>query len=247
MNPSTFHFWASAVFATLFFVFMPACSTRKPVEVAIPDASEVIAGAKFTEATVLGEAADVRLQLKAAVEASVGTTAEPAVREAAAKVEASLAEVEAVIAANPAAKVEETFKKLYEAIAELRKVIASRDAEIQSLKDANARTWHWILYGGAVFCTLAAVASGFFASSIPVIGPYLGPRMGVLFGALAGALYVLGYLYDWTRAHPVYTGIGVALLLGGALGLAWANKVGHDTTSNRRKPNLTNPPFPATP
>ena len=68
----------------------------------------------------------------------------------------------------------------------------------------------------------------------------------MLCGALAGTLYVLGYIYDWTREHPVYTGIGVALLLGGVLGLVWANKVDHTANTKRRKLTLTNPPFPAT-
>lgn len=208
-------------------VAFSGCSSRREKQVEIPDAAPIIAGAKFAESTVMGEVADVRIRLTEAVEASKGLASEPAVRAAVAQVETSLAAVEAAIAASPAADLEKLVADFHLAIAELRKVIADRDAEIERLKDADARFWNRVLIGLGIACTLGAVASGFFAASIPGIGHLLGPRIGVLLGACAGTCYLLAYVAAWTRDHPVKTGIAVATLLAAAAGLAWANRVNH--------------------
>ena len=203
------------------------CSNRPPAEIRIPDAAPVIEGARFTEATVLGEAADVRFQLAAAVTASLGLPSEPAVRAAAAQVETSLAAVEAAIAAHPAAEIEKLVADFHAAIEQLRAVIADRNAEIKTLRDADARFWNRILVGLGIASSLLAVGAGFFSASIPFIGPALGPRIGIMAGACAATCFTLAYLAAWTREHPVITACIVATTLAVGVGLAWANLVNH--------------------
>jgi hypothetical protein len=230
------------VFTSVLF-FQGGCNAKRtdPAFVYVPDATPVLAGVDFTHSTVMGGVTDVRLNLQNAVEASKGLPSEAAVREAARNVEEALTRAEEALKAHPPEEVKELIAALNTAIDQLREIIKQRDKEIQQLKDANARTWHWILYGGGVLFTVFAVTSGFFSSSIPVLGLYLGPRIGLLCGAIAGTLFVLGYLYDWTREHPVWTAAGVTLLLGGALGLAWANQVQHDHERKTNLPNLNLP------
>lgn len=200
------------------------CSTRRAEEVRIPDIQPVLDGVNFSEATVLGQVADVRVGLAAAVEASVGLPSEPAVRAAAANVEASLAKVEAAIAAHPAADVEKLVGELMGAIDQLREVIKDRDAEIERLQDANARFWNRMLVGLGITCSLFAVASLFHAS-IPVVGAFLGPRIALVAGACSATCFLLAYIAAWTRSNPVKTGVGVAVLLGAMVGMAWFNWV----------------------
>lgn len=203
------------------------CRSRPPERIHIPDAAPIIAAARFTETTVMGEVADVRLQLAAAVKASAGLPSESAVIAAAAQVETSLAAVESALAASPAADIEKILAEFQTAVDQLRAVIAERDAEIQRLRSAEGRFWNRVLIGLAIACTLGAVASGFFSASIPVIGPYLGPRIGVLLGACAATCYTIAYVAAWTREHPVKTAVAVVALLSTAAGLAWANRVQH--------------------
>lgn len=199
------------------------CSTRTPEEVVIPDVQPVLNGVNFSEATVLGQVADVRVGLTAAVEASIGLPSEPAVRAAAAGVEASLAKVEAAIAAHPAADVEKLVEELLAAIDQLREILKDRDAEIAQLKDADARFWNRVLIGLGIFCSLGAVANLYLAAQVPVFGP----RIAGLLGALAATSFTLAYLASWARENPAKAAAIVVALIATAVGLAWGNHVRH--------------------
>lgn len=216
-----------ALLVALAFVALAiGCKNTPPAQIVTPDAAPVIDAARTSQATVLGEVATVRDQLAAAVEASAGLPSEPAVRAAAAQVETSLAAVEAAVAAAPAADLEKIFAQFEAAIETLRAVIADRDAEIERLRDADARFWNRVLVGLGIACTLGAVASLFHAS-IPVVGVFLGPRIAAVLGACAATCFALAWLAAWTRDNPVKTGIIVAATLATAAGLAWGNRVQH--------------------
>lgn len=221
-------FRLAVIFLILAFAwFLTGCSNKSAGDVPIPDATATLDGVRFTEATVMGEVADVRLALRDAVDASKGLQSEPAVRAAAAEVEASLKTVEETLAAHPAADVEKLVDDFMRAIEQLREVIKQRDAEILRLKDAATIYWQRILIGIGIVCTLGGVASGFFAASIPVAGPYLGPRIGIMLGVAAGVCFALARLMKWAQDNPGWaTGIAVAFICIAA-GLAWANKVEH--------------------
>lgn len=199
------------------------CSTRTPEEVRIPDVQPVLNGVNFSETTVLGQVADVRLGLTAAVEASIGLPSEQAVRAAAAGVEASLAKVEAAIAAHPAADVEKLVAELLAAIDQLREILKDRDAEIAHLKDADARFWNRVFIGLGTLCTFGAVANLFLAAQVPIFGP----RIAGLLGALAATSFTLAYLAAWARDNPGKTAAIVVAFIATAAGLAWGNYVRH--------------------
>lgn len=206
------------------------CSNKHVADIHIPDPAATLAGVHFTEATVMGEIADVRLALAAAVKASEGLSSEPAVRSAAAGVETSIAEIEATLKAHPAADVEKLIADFMKAIGQLKEVIKTRDAEILRLKDANAVFWNRILVGLGITLSLAAgtaAAVGFYAVTIPIIGPALGRHLAGLLGIAAGTCFLLAYLAAWTRAHPVWTAGIVVGVIGAGIGMAYVNIINH--------------------
>lgn len=202
---------------------LAGCSYKTAKEVTIPDARPVLAALEATEATVLGQSASIWDATKFIVTASLGTPQEAEIKEAAAKIEASLADIKTTLAENPSANAEKLIKALLTAIQDLKKIITRIEAENAELRDRNASLWYWLLYGGAALCTVGAPAVFFYGASL---SPIFGPRIAGMLAVAAVTLYAMGYAYQWVREHPFYTGLGFAALFV-AVGLAWGNKVRH--------------------
>lgn len=200
------------------------CTSKRVEDILIPDTQPVLNGIDAKEASTEKGIKELRSLSGKALLTSLGTPQEAKVKEITDKLNTTLDNLEATMKANPAREEKKLIEALTKAIEDLKEIIQERDAEILALKDANAKRWYWILSGLGVACTLGAVASGFFATSIPIVGPMLGPRIGILLGALAGTCFLLVYLFNWAREHPAIAAALVVGLLCTAVGIAWANK-----------------------
>jgi hypothetical protein len=212
----------------LFFLLpltLSGCFSGVNEEVAVPDSSGVVAGLKTSEEVTKSGLGELRSAARSVVSTSLGTPQETKAREIAARLVATTDKIEQVLKETPASESVALIAALNKCIVQLKALNRIKDAEIAKLKEANARKWYWILYGGGTFFAVVAGVTFFGGSSIPGIGPLLGPRIAWLSVLTSGTLYTLGYLYDLVQKHPGWAAAAVAVLLGSIFGLGWANHV----------------------